>query len=56
MSSVNHTTNYGLTQYSNNGTDKIEVMADYNSDMLTIDKKLKSLEDRIKIMEELKNA
>ncbi len=47
MPSANHTPNYGLTQYADNGTDVVSFMGDYNSDMKTIDAKLKALEDRI---------
>ena len=47
MASVNKTPNYGLTQYADNGKDFISFMGDYNSDMKTIDLKLKALEDKI---------
>lgn len=47
MASQNHTTHYGLTQYSDNGTDSISFMSDYNSDMFTIDAKLYALETAI---------
>ena len=47
MPSVNKTPNYGLTQYSDNGMDRFSLMGDYNSDMKTIDLKLKALDDRI---------
>lgn len=48
MASLNHTPNYGLTQYSDNGMDTISFMADYNHDMLTIDLKLNAIEQDIK--------
>ena len=47
MTSINHTPNYGLTQYANNGIDTVSFMGDYNSDMKTIDLKLKALDDKL---------
>lgn len=37
MPSANKTPNYNLTQYSNNGSDKISALKDYNEDMSKID-------------------
>jgi hypothetical protein len=37
MPSANKTPNYNLTQYSNNGSDKISALQDYNEDMSKID-------------------
>jgi hypothetical protein len=37
MPSANKTPNYNLTQYSNNGSDKVAVLKDYNEDMSKID-------------------
>ena len=47
MASEKHTPNLGLTQYSNNGTDSVSFMGDYNQDMKIIDLKYKALEDKI---------
>ena len=47
MTSLNHTPNYGLTQYAANGRDSISFIGDYNSDMKIIDMKMKSLDDKI---------
>ena len=40
MPSMQHTPNYGLTQYGSAG-DKISVIDDYNADMKIIDLKMK---------------
>ena len=48
MASLNHTPNYGLTQYSDNGMDTLSFLSDYNHDMLTIDLKLNAIEQDIK--------
>jgi hypothetical protein len=37
MPSANKTPNYNLTQYSNNGSDKVSALQDYNADMSKID-------------------
>jgi hypothetical protein len=37
MPSANKTPNYNLTQYSNNGSDKVSALQDYNEDMSKID-------------------
>ena len=37
MPSANKTPNYNLTQYANNGNDRVSFMGDYNSDMSKID-------------------
>jgi hypothetical protein len=37
MPSAQKTPNYNLTQYADNGTDKVSFMGDYNADMLKID-------------------
>ena len=42
MPSANKTPNYNLTQYSNNGSDKISALKDYNEDMSKIDGALNS--------------
>ena len=56
MPSINKTPNYGLTQYANNGVDVISIMGDYNSDMKTIDLKLKALEDKINQLQGAQHA
>lgn len=47
MSSQRHTPNYGLTQYSVNGTDKLSFSGDYNSDMKIIDEQLYAINTRL---------
>lgn len=47
MPSANKTSNYNLTQYSNNGSDKISALKDYNEDMLKIDTALNNNADMI---------
>ena len=37
MPSAKKTPNYNLTQYADNGTDKVSFMGDYNSDMAKVD-------------------
>lgn len=45
MPSANKTPNYNLTQYSNNGSDKISALQDYNEDMSKIDTALHDTAD-----------
>lgn len=40
MPSQNHTTHYGLTQYSDNGSDRVSFLGDYTGDMAKIDETL----------------
>jgi hypothetical protein len=46
MPSANKTPNYNLTQYANNGTDKVSFMGDYNEDMSKIDTAIKSADTK----------
>jgi hypothetical protein len=46
MPSANKTPNYNLTQYSNNGSDKISALKDYNEDMLKIDTAITSADTK----------
>jgi hypothetical protein len=55
MPSTNKTPNYNLTQYSNNGTDKISALKDYNEDMSKIDTQLNNNANAI-ILKEDKTA
>lgn len=58
MPSVAKTPNLALTQYADNGTDRISMMSDYNHDMITIDRRFKAMSDRIAQLEaqlQLKN-
>jgi hypothetical protein len=50
MPSMQHTPNYGLTQYGSPG-DKVSFIDDYNHDMKIIDLKMKALEDKIMRLE-----
>jgi hypothetical protein len=48
---MQHTPNYGLTQYGSNG-DKLSFIDDYSRDMKIIDLKMKALEDKIMRLED----
>jgi hypothetical protein len=46
MPSAKKTPNYNLTQYADNGTDKVSFMGDYNSDMAKVDTALHDKADK----------
>ena len=46
MPSAKKTPNYNLTQYADNGTDKVSFMGDYNSDMSKIDTAINSADTK----------